>query len=129
MKTSLAFLCDAANVTGENKLNVLGVFSTIASKRFPVTFPSLSLVLRLESDLEEAGDHSIAVRLIDSDGQDVLARMDVPVRLEKAGEDLMSITTMAMVTFPRAGDYSFEVSTAERRLASVPLKVVADKAK
>ncbi len=72
MNVNLAVLCDAANVSREGKLNVLGEFDSIHASTFPLTYPTMVLVVRLEAHPTEAGDHTLRLHLNDEDGQDVV---------------------------------------------------------
>src|SRR4051794_18211871 len=72
VNVNLAVLCDAANVSREGKLNVLGEFDSIHASTFPLTYPTMVLVVRLEAHPTEAGDHTLRLHLNDEDGQDVV---------------------------------------------------------
>lgn len=122
MKTTLALLCDAANVGPDNKINILGVFSTLSAKRFPVVHPTLTIVLGLHGDAIEAGTHSLSARLLNADGLDSFPAMSIPIRIPAEGGEFLSMTTLASLTLPAAGDYCFEISAGPEFLASIPLK-------
>jgi hypothetical protein len=49
MHVNLAVLCDAANVSREGKLNILGEFDSIHASSFPLTYPTMVLVVRMEA--------------------------------------------------------------------------------
>lgn len=56
MKIIFSVLADAANITREGKLNILGIFDSIQAQQFPVTHPpQRQLVMRFEGDRAEAG--------------------------------------------------------------------------
>jgi hypothetical protein len=46
MRLMLGLLADAANVTAEGKINMLGEFNLIPSPTFPMGLPSFTLVFR-----------------------------------------------------------------------------------
>jgi hypothetical protein len=50
---TLALLADAANISREGKLNVLGAFSQIIAPEFPYDHPMMTLVLRLDAASED----------------------------------------------------------------------------
>ncbi len=55
MDVPLALIADAANISEEGKLNVLGVFNRITARELPATHPQLTLVLKFVADAVEAG--------------------------------------------------------------------------
>ncbi|MDP9271652.1 MAG: hypothetical protein M3P14_11900, partial [Chloroflexota bacterium] len=68
MEIPIAILADAANVSQEGTLNILGVFSVIRAGRFPAWHPRCVLVIQLRARRSEQGQHErIVVRLMDLD--------------------------------------------------------------
>ena len=128
---NLAVLCDAANVSREGKLNVLGEFDSIHASTFPLTYPTMVLVVRLEAHPTEAGDHTLRLHLNDEDGQDVVPPLQgefptgdppflgVPIRTAPL------ILQMHGVRFEQPGHYSFELLVDGHHLRSLALHVVA----
>ena len=68
MEIKTAVLADTANVSQEGKLNITGIFNQIQSGSFPVTWPSMVLVVRLEAHSSEIGSHKITIQITDEDG-------------------------------------------------------------
>jgi hypothetical protein len=131
VNVNLAVLCDAANVSREGKLNVLGEFDSIHASTFPLTYPTMVLVVRLEAHPTEAGDHTLRLHLNDEDGQDVVPPLQgefptgdppflgVPIRTAPL------ILQMHGVRFEHPGHYSFELLVDGHHLRSLALHVVA----
>ena len=67
MDVDLAVIADAANVSQEGKLNILGVFDTIWARVFPFRHASMVFVLRVRADFTEQGAHRLEVRLSGAD--------------------------------------------------------------
>lgn len=127
MEVDLAVIADAANVSQEGKLNILGIFDTIWARDFPFRHGSMAFVVRVRADFTEAGTHRLEVRLVDADGKQ-LFRAEGPLEVAAAGPGrplkphiIMGLTG---VSFPRAGDYSFEVFLDGDHRRSVPLYVL-----
>lgn len=82
MKVTLALLADAANVSQEGKLNILGTFDNISASKFPTRHPEMQLVLRMEASVAEANTHKrLELKVMDEDAQQVggaVAEFDVP---------------------------------------------------
>lgn len=128
MEVDLAVVADAANVSQEGKLNVLGVFDTIWAREFPFRHSAMVFVLRLHADFTEQGDHAMQVRLIDADGGQMFkAEGPVKVPAGTPGRPVRPhvILTLNSISFPAPGDYSFEVTLDGSHLRSVPLHVLA----
>ena len=68
MEIKTAVLADTANVSQEGKLNIMGIFNRIHSESFPVTWPCMALVVRLEAHSSEVGSHEITIQITDEDG-------------------------------------------------------------
>jgi hypothetical protein len=132
MNVNLAVLCDAANVSREGKLNILGEFDSIHVATFPLVYPTMVLVVRLEAHPTEAGEHSLKLHLVDEDGGDCVPPLQgafatgdppfpgVPIRTAPL------ILQMHGVRFDKPGHYSFELLVDNHHLRSLPLHVLAD---
>lgn len=127
MKVPLAVLCDAANVSREGKLNILGVFSAVRAVQFPHAHPSMTLVVGLEATYTERGDHAIDIRLVDADGQELL-KLDghAVLQSDRPGHPIFTqaILTLNNLTFPRAGTYTVDILVDRRHERSLPLEVM-----
>jgi hypothetical protein len=128
VKVPLAVLCDAANVSREGKLNVLGIFSALRASGFPCVHPSLTLVVGLEATYTERGEHSIDIRLVDADGGELL-KLDgrVNVQGERPGRPILTQAVLQLnnIAFPHAGTYTFDILVDRRHERSLPLEVHA----
>lgn len=72
MDVTFAVVADAANVSREGKLNVMGIFDRVFARQVPARFPPMQLVVRLEADFAELNaEHAIRVQLNDPDDEPV----------------------------------------------------------
>jgi len=60
MHVSFALFADAANISQEGKLNILGVFDALQVASVPAVHPRATLVVRLKAHAEDAGRHTLA---------------------------------------------------------------------
>jgi hypothetical protein len=122
--TTLAVCCDAANVSREGKLNLLGIFNSIHAAEFPCTHPHLALVLRVEARIGEEGTYPLEIRLVDEDGQQ-LFHINGQLTLQGAepGRPMTAQTIMDInnLQLPRPGTYAFEIHLDGRRARSVDI--------
>lgn len=124
MDVSLAVCCDAANVSREGKLNLLGIFNSIHAAEFPCTHPHLALVLRVEARLGEEGAYPLEIQLVDEDGQQLF---DINGQLSLQGAEpgrpmtAQTIMDINNLQLPRPGTYAFEIFLAGHHTRSVAI--------
>jgi len=112
MDVTLAVCCDAANVSREGKLNLLGIFNSIHAAEFPCTHPHLALVLRVEARLGEEGSYPLEIQLVDEDGQQLF---DINGQLSLQGAEpgrpmtAQTIMDINNLQLPRPGTFAFEI--------------------
>ena len=124
MDVSLAVCCDAANVSREGKLNLLGIFNSIHAAEFPCTHPHLALVLRVEARIGEEGVYPLEIQLVDEDGQQLF---DINGQLSLQGAEpgrpmtAQTIMDINNLQLPRPGTYAFEIFLAGHHTRSVAI--------
>ncbi len=127
MDVAFALLADAANISREGKLNILGAFDRIYGSKFPLTWPRMMLVTRFVVSAAEFGtEKSIDIITLDADGKKLgsaSGKMTVPAG--QAGRQLKINHVLPMtLTFPAPGQYSIEILINGEPKAAVPLEVV-----
>lgn len=132
MDIAFALLADAANISREGKLNILGAFDRIYGGQFPLTWPRMVLVTRfVASPAEYGSEKSLEIVTLDADGKRLASasgKMLVPSG--QAGRPLKINHVLPMsITFPAAGTYSIEILVNGEPKAAVPLEVVLREAK
>jgi hypothetical protein len=110
MEAPLLLLADYANFTGDKKLNIMGVFTSIRAPHFPWPHPQMYVVAQFRATPHEHGDFKTEIRLVDADGKRVFsvgADMSVPetdgVLQEK---NLGQIFVLNGLVFDKPGDYA-----------------------
>src|SRR3990172_10923986 len=127
MDVAFALLADAANVSREGKLNILGAFDRIHGSKFPLTWPRMVLVTRfVASPVEYGQEKSLEIVTLDADGKRLggaTGKMRVPTA--QSGRQLKINHVLPMtLTFPAPGEYSIEILVNGEPKATVPLEVV-----
>lgn len=128
MNVVFAILCDAANVSQEGKLNMLGSFAKINATVFPARQPEMNLVVRMEASPAEVGmEKKLEVTIMDEDGHKVSgfgADIVVPTQ-KKSGEPVQMVTIMRIVdtVFPKQGRYAVYVLIDGKTEFTIPLGV------
>lgn len=62
MHISFAVFADAANLSQEGKLNVLGIFDALQVGAFPTLHPRAHLVVRVKGTVADVGTHELTFR-------------------------------------------------------------------
>jgi len=62
MHISFAIFADAANLSQEGKLNILGVFDALQVGGLPTIHPRTHFVVRLKADGDDTGPHKLTFR-------------------------------------------------------------------
>ncbi len=130
MEVTFALLADAANISSEGKLNVLGAFNNIYATRYPVTHPEMNLVLRMHASAAEVGQtKGFKVVLLDADGNvqegfELRGEFEVPTARRPGSRiGMETIIRLVGTTFQHQGDYSFSILINDEEKAAVPVSV------
>ena len=120
-------LADAANVSREGKLNILGAFDRIYGTKFPLHWPRMVLVTRFEASAVEFGsEKSLEIITMDADGKQLgKASGKMKIGEGRSGRQIKINHVLPMgMTFPAPGQYSIEILVNGEPKATVPLEVV-----
>ena len=128
MKVVFALVADAANVSQEGKLNILGSFANIYASTFPARHPEMQLVIRMEASPAEVDKKKqIEVTIVDEDGSKIsgFAGDFVVPKAAQPGEYAHMQLVMRLVdtVFPKKGKYAIYVLIDGNTEATVPLSV------
>jgi hypothetical protein len=126
MHVSFALFADAANLSQEGKLNVLGVFDAVHAAGFPSLHPRATVVVRLKGTAGDAGVHTMGLRWLSPRGEELwssTAELTVGTPPGHVGE--LDMPLIAAVDLPLDGPGLFrmlvELDGAVR--SEVPLHV------
>lgn len=126
MEVKLGLLAEYANVAQDGKLNVMGIFDRVMATQFPVTHPSMYLVLLFSAGAAEwKMKKELQIRLMDQDGAALLninGQIEVP---EGRGThvDWPQIVALQMMQFKAAGSYEFHVLINQETRRIIPLNL------
>lgn len=128
MDVDLALLCDAATVDASGKLNILGVFDRIGVSEFPARHGRLSLVVRFRGDVSDVGEHDLAIRLLDPDGEELFSadgKLELGAGAHAARDAIRvpRVLNFDGLVFQAAGRYTFDIAVDGVHEVSIPLTV------
>lgn len=128
MNVEIFALCDAAN-DSHGKLNLLGAFDAIWAVTVPAVHAACAVALRLRFDRNEQGDHTIAIHLIDDDGQMLLPPLAGAIHVNPPAEESSAVANFVLnlhgVHLPHFGEYSINLVVDGEESACLPLFVRA----
>jgi hypothetical protein len=112
---AIVLLADYANITGNGKINIMGMFRVIHAQAFPCSHLSAHLIITLYPDMLEnvQGEHTLIARLVNEDG-DVLNQMEIPFVFPGQKSQMLRpehnfIVNLPVIEFEKPGGYAFEV--------------------
>lgn len=126
MQIDLATVCDYAIIDQYGKLSILGIFSHIWVGQFPAVHPRLHLVLHLKGRRTEIGEHTVRIRLVDEQGNEMLnGDGTVTFNEPPAGVVEIAVGTVLVfdVPFPHAGKYRFDILVDSDVRTEIPITV------
>lgn len=128
MEIDLALLADAATVDASGKLNILGVFDRLTAPVFPAQHGRISLVLRFQATVQDAGRHQIQISFLDPAGTEVVGlkgeiQIGVGKQAVEEGVRVPQVLNLDGIVFAEAGRYSFDVRIDGEHHVSIPLTV------
>ena len=126
MQVAFAVFADAANLSQEGKLNVLGVFDALQVGTLPAVHPRAHLVVHLKGSPADVGRHTVTLRWVNPSGNELWTSSgELNVGQPPAGVTEMDLPLIAQIDLPidAAGGYHMSVSLDERTSAEVPVQV------
>lgn len=128
MYVSFALFADAANLSQEGKLNVLGVFDAVQLGGLPAVHPRATLVVRLKGSAADIGNHALTLRWKNPRGAELwssTAELAVNVPPSHAAELDMPIIASIDLPLDSIGDYTMVIELDGKEHAETRLHVRA----
>lgn len=126
MEIPIAALCDAATDYA-GKLNVLGVFDTVLTTKFPAVHPQCAIACRFVFNKGEEGTRVFRLSFVNEDGKVVMPAIELAIDIKVPEEvNYLSrnlIINLQQLKFDAAGQYAVELLMDGRQVSSIPLLV------
>jgi hypothetical protein len=126
MHISFALFADAANLSQEGKLNILGVFDAVQVGSLPTVHPRAHLVVRLKGQRDDAGQHSVTLRWVNPEGNELWSSTgELNIGVPPNGVTEMDLPLLAALDLPidRVGEYTLSIALDDQLHGAVPLQV------
>ena len=126
MHVSFALFADAANLSQEGKLNILGVFDAVQVATLPAVHPRAHLVVRLKGTRLDIGVHTMTLRWINPTGTELWSSGgEIEVTAPPPAVMEMDFPLIAPLDLPldQPGDYVMQIALDNEARADVRLQV------
>jgi hypothetical protein len=126
MHVSFALFADAANLSQEGKLNILGVFDALHVASLPAVHPRAHLVVHLKGSGSDVGAHTVSFRWLSPSGQELWTSSgDLNVGAPPPGVSEMDLPLIAQLDLPMdsIGSYSMAIAIDGQHTMDVGVQV------
>lgn len=126
MYISFALFADAANLSQEGKLNILGVFDAVQVGELPTIHPRTTLVLRVKAEPADAGPHRLGLRWVSPEGTELWStegELNVGSAVNGAGDIDFPLIAALDLPLDEPGEYAMEIQLDGEAAAEIPLHV------
>lgn len=113
MHVSFALFADAANISQEGKLNILGVFDALQVAQLPAVHPRATMVVRLKALPDDAGRHTLAFGWVSPSGDEIWSSSgELDVGPPPPGATELDVPVIAAIDLPiqESGTHVMRVS-------------------
>ena len=127
MDVEAFLLCDCAT-DQQGKLNILGAFDRLYTRKIPTIHPACAVAVRLRFSKIEEGDHKMKINFIDDDGNPVGPVLEKTISVRVPENDNSCICNIILniqgLRLNKSGEYRFDFAIDGRQEACLPLKVL-----
>ncbi len=115
-------LCDSAFFSQEGKLNVIGMFKTIGTAKFPTNHPKMAIVL----DVNISESTKLKIQILQKKTGETIAKLEG--KLDRKGDrekekEMCFISDFNNVKFEEEGEYRVEIWIGDELLQTLPFSV------
>ena len=126
-------IADYANITGDGKLNVMGIFNEISAPNFPARHAKMHLIAKLDAGPGEYDQtRKLTIKLLNKDATQELVNFsnDIHVARGSAGQrvEVNQILELRDIIFPSPGNYQFSVLVDNDEKGALPITLIERKA-
>jgi hypothetical protein len=126
MHLSFAVFADAANISQEGKLNILGVFDALQIGVLPAVHPRATLVVRLKAGEGDEGRHTLAFGWTSPNGEEIWSSSgEIEVGTPPPGAFELDIPVIAAIDLPirEAGAHTMRIELDDELRSELMLHV------
>ena len=129
MDLLVLLVADYANMTKEGKLNVMGIFTSINVRKFPVGLPEMYLIAKLSASPAEYGTtRNLTVKLLNDDATvEIMSwsqAREIPRGTGGRRVEMNQVLRLTDLVFPSAGTYQFSFLVDNDEKGTLPIELV-----
>lgn len=131
MHVSFALFADAANISQEGKLNILGVFDAVQVPQLPALHPRTTFVLRLKATAQDVGIHPLVLRWMNAKGNELWnSQAELEIGGAPPGTSELDMPVIIQLDLPLdvPGEYRMIINIGSKHTATCTLNVHAAQA-
>ena len=115
------FICDAATVSSDGKVNILGIFDGVNSRKFPLVCPRMTVVSNWKGDVS---DYKLSLKLVGPGGKEVMSIPNMQAKIKHPGAKANILADLNQLKIDQPGHYLFQFSIdGQQEKFEIPLKV------
>lgn len=126
MKVEILTLCDYAQTYGD-RLTIVGAFSSLNAKEFPLSMHDVTLVAKIVLDKQDNRKHDVTITIKkEGEAEPIVGPISTPLDLSDNKEDFVEanlILKIGCLTIPSQGKYSlifsFDGNETGTRLSAI----------
>jgi hypothetical protein len=126
MHLSFILFADAANISQEGKLNILGVFDAVHAGPLPAVHPRATVVVRLKATAGDVGTHPLTLRWVNPRGVELWSSTaELSIQQPPVGMAELDMPVIAQLDLPLdlPGEYRMVASLRDRTEGEARLQV------
>ncbi len=127
MDVEAFLLCDCAT-DQQGKLNILGAFDRLYTRKIPAVHPACAVAVRVRFSKFEDGDHTIKINFIDDDGNPAGPALERPISVSVPEGENSAIRNIILniqgLRLNKTGEFRFDFAIDGQQVACLPLKVI-----
>ena len=126
MHVAFALFADAANLSQEGKLNILGVFDALQVGTLPALHPRATLVVHLKGSPADVGNHRVSLQWLSPSGNELWSSAgELGIAAPPPGVIEMDFPLVAHLDLPLdvPGSYLMRVGLDGQTCAEIPIQV------
>ena|SRR5258706_8077741 len=128
MELTLFVVADYANITNDNKINIIGIFNRILAEEFPAAHRSLYLVAQLAASSAEANlSFTLEVQMVGKDDQKIFSLSNTTVVPESTDGSPIALNVIIQIVdilIPESGTYPILLLVNEQIIGSLNIVAV-----
>lgn len=126
MHVNFALFADAANISQEGKLNILGIFDAVQVAQLPALHPRSTFVLRLKANSQDVGVHPLVLRWMNPRGNELWnSSAELEIGGAPPGTSELDMPVIIQLDLPLdvPGEYRMIINVGSKHTATCTLNV------